>query len=204
MSSCKSSSEYRTWAGMIQRCTNPNCHNYRNYGGRGISVCGRWRKFESFLLDVGIKPSTLHTLERRNNEGDYEPSNCYWATRGEQLRNTRRNIRITLDGKTQVLKDWAAQSGISYATVQGRLRRGWPIRDALTLPADMRVSCARYWRTRSLTVTQCKWGHPYPKNLCLKKIPSTGGVQKSCRECDRLRNKRRRLVEKEASLAAKR
>lgn len=126
---------YKPWAAMIQRCTNPNHPGYMNWGGRGITVCERWMKFENFLEDMinGWKPGL--TLERDRNELGYFPKNCYWATYTEQNRNTRRNHLITYRGKTQCIAVWAEEYNILYDTLWGRLYRyGWSVERALTTP----------------------------------------------------------------------
>ena len=87
--------EYKLWSGIIQRCTNPNNKHYRNYGGRGISVCDRWKDFANFFSDIGARPSKELTIDRTNNDGNYEPGNVRWATRKQQQNNRRNSIKIS-------------------------------------------------------------------------------------------------------------
>ncbi len=122
---------YITWCHIIQRCTNKNDVNFYRYGGRGITVCHRWMKFENFLADMGEKPKGL-TIERIDNNLGYSPQNCKWATMREQSRNQRRSHIITLDGKSQCMADWAEETGVKYTTLRQRRRRGWSARRALT------------------------------------------------------------------------
>ena len=82
--------EYRAWVRMRQRCTNSKLNRWQHYGGKGISVCERWRLFENFLADMGLRPTSEHSLDRINGDGNYEPSNCRWATRREQRINQAR------------------------------------------------------------------------------------------------------------------
>lgn len=131
------STTYKSWDKMLERCTNPNAHNYPHYGGRGITVCGRWRKFENFLADMGVRPEGM-TIDRENRDGNYEPSNCRWASRSEQARNRSDNVLITIDGETMIQADWAKRSGVPAQTIQRRRSRGWSDRDAVMLPKYVR------------------------------------------------------------------
>ena len=130
---------YASWGQMINRCTNSNNHAYESYGGRGITVCDRWRNsFEAFYEDMGPRPGPKHSIDRIDNDGDYEPSNCRWATTTEQGRNTRRNRMITWDGRTQCLAAWAEEIGINKTALCMRLRKGWDVDSALTRPVATR------------------------------------------------------------------
>lgn len=104
--------EYDAWYGMITRCTKPNCRSYPYYGGRGIKVCDRWLKFENFLADMGRRPGNGYSLDRKNNDGNYEPGNCRWATKTEQNRNRRYASRPNPTGVTKVKQRFLAQIGV--------------------------------------------------------------------------------------------
>lgn len=134
---------YVRWLGIIARCTNPNVPAYKNYGGRGITMCPRWRdSFATFAADMGEPPVGMH-LERRNNDGPYSPENCYWATRTEQANNKRNNALLTWHGMTHTLAEWARRTGIPAPTVYRRLKLGWDVDHALSLPVDRRFSHRR-------------------------------------------------------------
>jgi len=124
--------EYRTWLHLKDRCLNKNDKRYKNYGGRGIKVCKRWRdSFENFYKDMGKRPKGL-TIDRVNNDGNYELSNCRWITKKEQSRNTTKNIRITYKGKTMCMVEWAEKLNINYKCLWARLNKGWSVEKAFT------------------------------------------------------------------------
>jgi hypothetical protein len=115
--------EYQSWRHMIQRCNNPNDIGFKYYGGRGIKVCEKWRgSFESFLSDMGRKPDGA-TIERINNDGDYEPSNCRWVSNFDQQSNRRNNRKITFNGRTLTHSQWGRELGISRDLIGQRIRR---------------------------------------------------------------------------------
>lgn len=128
--------EYRSWAGMIRRCTNPENKSYPNYGGRGITVCDRWRNsLETFLEDMGPAPSPSHTIERVDNNGDYCPENCIWATRDVQANNKRNVPLIEHCGGWRTLSDLAQASGVQKGTLRARIQRsGWDVDQAMSTP----------------------------------------------------------------------
>lgn len=119
--------EYKTWKSMIDRCTNPKCRAFKNYGGRGITICPEWRhNFMAFYNYIGKRPSLKHTIERINNNSGYKPTNVCWATRTEQANNYRRNVNIMLHGWVLNITQWAKFTGIPYFTLRARIRYGWP------------------------------------------------------------------------------
>lgn len=131
--------EYRSWHAMKSRCNNPNNAHYKNYGGRGITVCDEWKNdFTAFLNDMGKKPTTKHTLERIKNNKGYYKKNCRWATRKEQQNNLRTTRFIRFRGKVKPITEWAAVMGFSGGVIRERLKIGWSIKRALTTEVNKR------------------------------------------------------------------
>lgn len=128
----KQNRTYKSWTGMIQRCTNPNNIGYNDYGGRGITVCERWKKFENFLEDMGESLGPGYSIERIKNNLGYYKENCKWATRKQQARNRRSNIYITHNRKTQLLIEWSEETGIPYSVLWDRIyKHKWTIEKSL-------------------------------------------------------------------------
>lgn len=127
------SPEYRSWQHMHNRCGNPKDIGYHRYGGRGIKVCKKWAAFESFLADVGLRPSAKHSLGRKNNDGDYKPGNVSWETPLQQGGNNSRNRNFTISGRTMCLSAWVRERGLVVNTVHRRLKRGQSIEVALEI-----------------------------------------------------------------------
>lgn len=131
----KMSPEYRCWSGVVQRCTNPKSRAFKDYGGRGITICRRWLKFDNFLIDMGSRPIVKNTLERIDNNKGYRKSNCCWATRQEQMWNIRTNRTFEYEGQTKCVGEWAKIVGISPGTLHSRVfAKGWPPKRAMTTP----------------------------------------------------------------------
>jgi hypothetical protein len=133
----KMSREYITWNAMLSRVRNENNPNFYNYGGRGISVCERWLKFENFFADMGNKPKGT-SIDRINNDGNYEPSNCRWATNAVQANNKRSNRYLTHIGKTQTIAQWEQEFNLNTSTISHRISNGWQIEQILTTPTSNR------------------------------------------------------------------
>lgn len=127
--------EYRIWNSMLGRCFNPNDRKYHRYGARGITVCERWRhSFPAFLADMGPRPSAEYSLDRIENDKDYEPGNCRWATSKTQNRNRGSyNNRIIAGGVERTASEWAEIAGVTSACISYRLKTGWTAEQAVGL-----------------------------------------------------------------------
>lgn len=128
------SPEWRAWSSMRSRCLLETHPAYDRYGGRGIRVCERWESFEAFLEDMGPRPSADHSLDRKDNDGDYTPENCRWATRKQQTRNRRDNRLLTIEGVTKPAATWAEDVGLNYSILKDRIRSGWEPKRAVFTP----------------------------------------------------------------------
>ncbi len=125
---------YQSWLAMKQRCYNPRCKAFPNYGGRGITVCERWfESFENFYADMGECPEG-RTIERRDNESGYSPENCHWETRKGQQRNRRVNRYITAFNQTKTVAEWSELSGLKHNVITRRLSHGYTSEEAVSLP----------------------------------------------------------------------
>lgn len=122
---------YRSWRSMLGRCFNPNVKRYSIYGARGITVCERWKTFINFYNDMGMPPSDKHSLDRIDNNGDYEPGNCRWATFYEQANNKNNNVFIDVNGKKMSVTEAERFLGFKNGTIKTRLYNGISMEDAI-------------------------------------------------------------------------
>lgn len=127
--------EYSVWRGMLNRCENEKEKAYPRYGGRGILVCGRWRdSFENFFSDMGERPSKHHSIDRIDNNGNYDPKNCRWATREMQASNKSSTVMLQANGQTLPLAEWSRIKGIAKSTLWARKKYGWSDSDIVNKP----------------------------------------------------------------------
>lgn len=125
---------YRVWFEMLQRCHNSAHKDFKLYGGRGVTVCPRWREsFQAFVDDMGPRPTGL-TVERGNNDLGYSRENCSWQSLAAQANNRRNTVRLTVDGRTLTLREWEAKTGVPYTTLRSRHQRGWSPGRIVTTP----------------------------------------------------------------------
>lgn len=131
--------EHNIWKGIVKRCHNPNDHSYNYYGGRGIHVCPRWRaSFENFYLDIGPRPSPEFSIERKDNDKGYSPENCVWATQSQQASNKRNSRYVDFGGERITVTNLARKVGVPYSALSQRIRSGWAVEDAVSIPVRQR------------------------------------------------------------------
>lgn len=130
---------HRSWLQMIARCNQPSSTGYKNYGGRGIKVCYRWRDFTAFYKDMGDRPDG-GSLDRIDVNGNYCPENCRWATFKEQQNNRTNNRLVEVEGQIKTLQQWSDSTGLNCKTIETRLRKGWSDKRAVTTPVDTRYA----------------------------------------------------------------
>jgi hypothetical protein len=156
----KATPEYRIWKGMLQRCTNPKQPGFKGYGAKGVKVHPGWRGeggFERFLAYVGPRPTRRHSIDRFPDQaGDYRPGNVRWATPEEQGRNRSTNRKLTIDGVTLTLADWAERFQIDYQVFKHRVRSGWPLH-RLGEPVGAPRSDARFIEHAGQRLTLASW-----------------------------------------------
>jgi hypothetical protein len=124
--------DYNVWRKMRQRCNDPKYEYYPHYGGKGVKVCARWDSFANFIADMGPRPTPKHTIDRINNDGNYDPANCRWATMAEQNRNRSLNVYLEINGERKIATDVAKEYGISTKTLRRRFRDGHRGSDLIT------------------------------------------------------------------------
>lgn len=149
---------YSVWQDMLRRCNNPNFKQWKHYGGRGITVCDRWKNsYHAFYEDMGPKPASHYSLDRIDNDLGYFPANCQWATRKRQQRNQTVTRKIIIEGVEYVAADLAELSGLKTDTILTRVERGYPF-STVVYPGRLR------WDRGKVTPTHCINGHEYTPN----------------------------------------
>ena len=126
--------EYKTWVALRSRCLSNTNRSYPQYGGRGITVCARWNSYENFLHDMGRKPSPRHSIDRIDNNGNYEPSNCKWSTKKEQASNRRNSHFVLVNNKKMTVSEFARSMKINPQTLEARLKKGWTVERIMNTP----------------------------------------------------------------------
>lgn len=177
---------------MLRRCRNPNSPEWHNYGGRGIRVCDEWNDFAVFIRDMGPRPAKGYTLERIDNDGHYAATNCEWRTYKAQMNNQRRTVRLTYQGETLPIAEWANRTGIPQATLRNRAKQGWDIERLLTLPYQAHLAVRgpetiKPPKPPRQPVTHCKHGHEFSE----ANTYWTSEGKRQCKECQHRRRQER-------------
>lgn len=180
---------YRTWIGLMVRCYTTNRDAYKDYGGRGITVCDRWRNsFDDFVADMGPRPPG-HSIDRKDVNGHYEPDNCRWATPKEQARNKRNTQTFTHEGITYKVADLAEQHGLPWRTVSERVKRGCSMEEILSKERfynnkESQAKAVAASQAKKRTITHCPHGHEYTEENTY-----TWKNMRSCKACKRAYDK---------------
>lgn len=173
---------YSVWRGINRRCFNPNFKHYPAYGGRGITVCERWRKsFPAFVQDMGPRPDGF-TIERIDVNGDYEPGNCRWASRKEQMLNQRNTRKVTIDGVTYTAAILSEISGLKTDTIMERAKHCDTLDEILD--PKKRVFLEGLTYSPNFGKTHCNRGHEYTEENTYR----TPAGYRHCRQCQRIRD----------------
>lgn len=172
---------YQVWQGMLGRCRNPNYKQWADYGGRGIRVCERWQKgYAAFVEDMGPRPEG-YTLDRIDNDGDYEPGNCRWASRSWQQRNRRVARFCTIDGRKYRTIELAELAGLNVDSIRKRIERGLSYEEVIS-PIRVTGTAAKNRRNK----THCKRGHEFtPENTMARP-----NGWRACRTCHNAKMRR--------------
>jgi hypothetical protein len=165
---------YRIWIQMRSRCQNPRASKYDRYGGRGIKVCDRWKDPAAFIADMGQPPSKRHEIDRIDNDGNYEPSNCRWATRLQQNQNRSDSVRITFKGQNKHIDEWAKIIGMSSVAIKLRIKNGMSPQEALAKPSrtltyHKQHECAECGTVFTARRRLEKHHHAYCSTACYRK-----------------------------------
>jgi len=149
---------------MKERCLNPKSAGYPRYGGRGIKVCERWlNSFPAFLDDMGRRPSAIHSIDRYpDNDGDYCPENCRWATPTEQMNNRSNSIRLEIDGRSLTIAEFADECGVDAGTIYGRIQRGVPTEELGKKPSEGKRYSDPFYRT-PISKRDAAWYREYER-----------------------------------------
>lgn len=191
---------FQVWSNMVDRCTNPRCQPWPYYGGRGISVCERWMYFWYFVADMGERPTPKHTLDRfPDNDGNYEPGNCRWATQKEQMRNRRNTLFVAIEGARYTVAELAEKSGLKPDTIVGRAKTATTLAELLSQEKRKNLEGLKIGGfangARQRAKTHCKHGHEYtPENTMPNGKDGTG---RACRACHNARQHVRNIMKRQ-------
>lgn len=188
---------YHVWASMLDRCRNPNNIQYADYGGRGIRVCEQWKAYRNFAADMGPRPDGM-TLDRINNDGNYEPGNCRWATRKEQQRNQRRAVYVMIEGQRYRAIELADRSGLKSDTIIARAKRGLSYDEVMSPERRHDLSGfalgGKVSGAKRRAKTHCSNGHLMDE----RNTYFTKEGWRNCRTCARLKEARKRQTKRAA------